>query len=92
MSDLHWLKNDPLLLPGVPEPLQRRLYRVLREAVVEGRLQAGAVLPSTRALATHVRSIAAASSPRAGEAITSPGMSRSAAIELSLWKCPPNPF
>lgn len=51
MSDLHWLKNDPLLLPGVPEPLQRRLYRVLREAVVEGRLQAGAVLPSTRALA-----------------------------------------
>lgn len=50
MSDLHWLKNDPLLLPGVPEPLQRRLYRVLREAVVEGRLQAGAVLPSTRAL------------------------------------------
>lgn len=55
MSDLHWLKNDPLLVSGGPEPLQRRLYRVLRQAVTEGRLQAGAVLPSTRALAGQLK-------------------------------------
>ena len=49
-------------------------------------------LPSTFAAATHVRSIAAASSGRAGDAITSPGMSRSTPTALSLWKCPPKPF
>ena len=49
-------------------------------------------LPSTFAAATHVRSIAAASSGRAGDAITSPGMSRSTATESSLWKWPPKPF
>jgi len=51
VSDLHWLKNHPLLLRGGSEPLRRRLYRVLRQAVVDGRLQAGAILPSTRSLA-----------------------------------------
>jgi hypothetical protein len=45
-----------------------------------------------RAAARQVRSIAEASSGRDGEAITSPGMSRSAATALSLWKWPPNPF
>jgi len=34
----------------------------------------------------------AASSPRLGQPITRPGMSRSAEIELSLWKWPPKPF
>jgi hypothetical protein len=48
--------------------------------------------PSTRAAAMQVRSIAAASSPRLGLAMTRPGMSRSTATELSLWKCPPKPF
>lgn len=55
MMDLHWLKNDPTLAPGGPEPLQRRLYRALRQAVVDGRLQAGAVLPSTRGLASALK-------------------------------------
>ena len=44
------------------------------------------------AAATQVRSIAAASSARAGQATTSPGMSRSTATALSLWKWPPKPF
>ncbi len=44
------------------------------------------------AAATQVRSIAAASSARAGQATTSPGMSRSTPTALSLWKWPPNPF
>ena len=43
-------------------------------------------LPSMAAAATQVRSMAAASSGRAGEAITSPGMSRSTPIASSLWK------
>ena len=38
-----------------------------------------------------VRSMAAASSPRLGQPTTRPGISRSAVIELSLWKCPPKP-
>ena len=46
--------------------------------------------PSTLASAASVRSIVAASSPRAGQPTTRPGMSR-AVIELSLWKCPPKP-
>ena len=49
-------------------------------------------LPSAFAAATHVRSIAAASAGRAGEATTRPGMSRSTPSPLSLWKWPPNPF
>src|SRR6478672_7338009 len=43
-----------LLLPldrDAPEPLHRQLERELRDAVRGGRLAAGAVLPSTRALA-----------------------------------------
>jgi hypothetical protein len=48
--------------------------------------------PSTWASAANVRSIIAASSPRDGHPTTRPGMSRSAVIELSLWKCPPKPF
>ena len=48
-------------------------------------------VPSTTAAATHVRSIGPASAGRAGEAITSPGMSRSTATASSLWKWPPNP-
>ncbi|CAM5354244.1 hypothetical protein RLIN73S_03298 [Rhodanobacter lindaniclasticus] len=48
--------------------------------------------PSTLASAISVRSINAASSPRLGQPTTRPGMSRSAVIELSLWKCPPKPF
>ena len=48
--------------------------------------------PSTAAAARQVRSIAAASSGRAGDAITRPGMSRSTPTALSLWKWPPKPF
>ena len=48
--------------------------------------------PSSAAIATAPRSMRAASSPRDGTAITRPGMSRSAPIELSLWKWPPKPF
>ena len=48
--------------------------------------------PSTFDSAASVRSIIAASSPRDGQPTTSPGTSRSAAIEVSLWKCPPKPF
>ncbi len=48
--------------------------------------------PSTLAAATQVRSMPAASSPFEGEAMINPGTSRSTATELSLWKCPPNPF
>ena len=47
--------------------------------------------PSTFASAVSVRSIVAASSPRDGQPTTRPGMSRSAVIELSLWKWPPKP-
>ena len=43
-------------------------------------------LPSAFAAATHVRSIAAASTGRAGDAITSPGTSRRTPSALSLWK------
>ena len=48
--------------------------------------------PAVRAAITQDRIIAAASSGRAGEATTTPGRSRIAVIELSLWKCPPKPF
>ncbi len=48
--------------------------------------------PSTLDSAASVRSIIAASSPRDGQPTTSPGMSRMAVIELSLWKWPPKPF
>ena len=47
--------------------------------------------PSTLASAISVRSMVTASSPRLGQPITSPGMSRRAVIELSLWKWPPKP-
>ena len=43
-------------------------------------------------MAIAPRSMRAASSPRAGTASTSPGMSRSAPTLLSLWKWPPKPF
>ena len=49
-------------------------------------------VPFAFAAATQVRSIAAASSGLDGEAMTSPGTSRSTPTALSLWKCPPNPF
>ena len=45
-----------------------------------------------RAAAAHVRNIAAASAPVAGDATTRPGMSRRPPSELSLWKWPPKPF
>jgi hypothetical protein len=48
--------------------------------------------PSTFASAIIVRSIVAASSPRLAQPTTRPGISRSAVIELSLWKWPPKPF
>ena len=48
--------------------------------------------PSTFASAISVRSMVTASSPREGQPTIRPGMSRSAVIELSLWKCPPKPF
>ena len=48
--------------------------------------------PDVFAAAAQVCNIAAASSGRAGEAMITPGMSRIAAMELSLWKCPPKPF
>jgi len=44
--------------------------------------------PSLVAAAAQVRSIAAASSGRDGEATTIPGMSRSTATASSLWKWP----
>jgi GntR family transcriptional regulator/MocR family aminotransferase len=41
-----------LPLPEIPdEPLHRRLYRALRDAILDGRLAAGSRLPSTRTLA-----------------------------------------
>jgi GntR family transcriptional regulator/MocR family aminotransferase len=41
-----------LPLPEIPdEPLHRRLYRALRDAIFDGRLPAGSRLPSTRTLA-----------------------------------------
>ena len=49
-------------------------------------------VPSTAAAARHVRSIAAASPGRPGDAITKPGMSRSTPTASSLWKWPPKPF
>ena len=49
-------------------------------------------VPSTAAAARHVRSIAAASPGRPGDAITKPGMSRSTPMASSLWKWPPKPF
>ena len=49
-------------------------------------------MPSVAAAATHVRSIGAASAGWPGDAITRPGMSRSTATALSLWKWPPKPF
>ena len=45
----------------------------------------------TSADSAHVTSIAAASSGRAGDATTTPGMSRSTPTASSLWKCPPKP-
>lgn len=46
----------PALALGAPaegETLQRWLYRSLRQAILDGRLQEGARLPGTRALARH---------------------------------------
>ena len=48
-------------------------------------------VPSTSADSAQVTSIAAASSGREGDAITSPGMSRSTPTASSLWKWPPKP-
>ena len=47
--------------------------------------------PSTWHRAMAVRSIPTASSPRVGQASTTPGRSRRAAMDASLWKWPPNP-
>src|SRR5262245_23900910 len=44
----------PLLLrldPGVQQPLNQQIYEGLRSAVLDGRLRAGARLPSSRMLA-----------------------------------------
>ncbi len=40
--------------PTAPEPLHRQVYHGLREAILSGRLQAGAQIPSTRSLADYL--------------------------------------
>ena len=40
--------------PDSPRPLHRQVYDGLRGAIVDGRLAAGARIPSTRALAAEI--------------------------------------
>lgn len=54
MADLHLLLDGRRLKSQAikkRQPLQRVLYEALRDAIAQGRLQAGAVLPSSRDLA-----------------------------------------
>ena len=93
--------EDPLLVAAelvgerVERVDRRGKYLILR--FVSGRallihLRMTGTLLREPAAATHVRSIGAASEGWPGEAITRPGMSRSTATALSLWKWPPKPF
>jgi GntR family transcriptional regulator/MocR family aminotransferase len=57
MADLHFLIDARRLKMQARtrrRPLQRLLYEALKEAITQGRLQAGAVLPSSRDLAREM--------------------------------------
>jgi len=81
-------RAQAVVIPSSPLIFQN--LRRLGALAIEQRLPAISVFPQFAA-ATHVRSIAAASSGRDGEARTRPGMSRRAPTALSLWKWPPKP-
>ena len=54
MRDIHQLPPEVAPDPGSGEPLYRQIYRNLRAAILSGRLEPGARLPSTRAAASEL--------------------------------------